>query len=144
MDLPKHILVPTDLTEASAMEARKARALADAGGAKITVLHVVDYVPPRYIAPGLPEILSSEAGLVERAKGYLSKWIEKAGIEDSECVVKAGSPKRIIIDTAKELGVDLIIMCTQGERGIARLVGSTTHGVLHDARCDVLVVHPKA
>ena len=142
MDLPKHILVPTDLTEASAVEARKAKALSEVGGAKITTLHVVDYVPPRHIANELPENLSSESVLVERAKGYLSKWAENAGLEDIECLVKVGSPKRIIVNTAKELGVDLIVMSTQGERGIARILGSTTHGVLRDARCDVLVVHP--
>ena len=143
MNLPKHILVPTDLTEASAMEARKARALANVSGAKITVLHVVDYVPPRHIVHGLPENPSSASALVKQAKSHLSKWVEEAGIEDSECVVEVGSPRRIIIDTAKERGVDLIIMSTQGERGIARIVGSTTHGVLRDARCDVLVVHPE-
>ena len=143
MDLPKHILVPTDLTEASALEASKARAIADVSGAEITVLHIVDYAPPKHIAHGLPENLSSVAGLVDQAMSYLSDWTKKAGIGDSTCMVKVGSPKRIIVDTARDLGVDLIIMSTQGERGIARIVGSTTHGVLRDAVCDVWVVHPR-
>lgn len=142
MKLPGNLLVPTDLTEASALAAGRARALADAGGAKVIVLHVVDYVPPRHIAHELPEGLASESALVERARSYLSEWVEKSGLGDSEQMVKAGSPKRIIVDTARERGVDLIVMSTQGERGIARIVGSTAHGVLRDAPCDVLVVHP--
>lgn len=142
MDLPKHLLVPTDLTEVSALAGQRAKAIADAGGARITVLHVVDYVPPRHIAHELPENLASESALVERARGYLDEWAEKSGLDKGQRIVKAGSPKRVIVEAAEELGVDLIVMSTQGERGIARIVGSTAHGVLRDAPCDVLVVHP--
>ncbi len=51
----KHLLLPTDLTEASEPAADRAEALAELTGAELTVLNVVDYVPPRWVANELPE-----------------------------------------------------------------------------------------
>ena len=42
----KHLLLPTDLTEASEQAAERASALAELTGAKLTILNVVDYMPP--------------------------------------------------------------------------------------------------
>ena len=141
MSVHKKILLPTDLTEASDLAAERARALIDLTGAELIILYVVEYVPPPYVAVELPEGLSSEAALVERAKGYLSDWANKVQLADHQQIVEAGSPKRIIVDTARENDVDLIVMSTHGEKGLARIIGSTASGVLHNAPCDVFVVH---
>lgn len=141
MSIHKHILLPTDLTEASNCAAAKARALADLSGAKISVLHIVDYLPPKYIAAQLPAKFGTESALVERAREHLVEWTKTAKIGDCDQIVEVGSPKRIIVDTARDRGIDLIIMGSHGDRGLARIIGSTARGVLHDAPCDVLVVH---
>lgn len=141
MSAYKNLLLPTDLTKASEPAAVKARALADLTGATLTVLHLVDYVPPGYVAVQLPEEYSSEAALVDTARSHLAGWVQKMELGDCQQVVKAGSPKRIIIEVAAELGADLIVMGTHGDRGLARVIGSTASGVLHNAECDVLVVH---
>ncbi len=137
----KHLLLPTDLTEASEPAVERAEALAELTGAKLTVLNVVDYVPPRWVANELPEEFGTESALVERAQAYLSAWAEKVNLGAREQRVGVGPPKRIIIETARDIGADLIVMGTHGDRGMARIVGSTARGVLHDASCDVLVVH---
>ena len=137
----QHLLLPTDLTEASDLAAERARMMARTTGAKLTVLHIVDYVPPRWIANELPEEYATESSLMGRAQGHLSTWLRKNGIEGHDQRILAGSPKHIIVDTAREIGADLIIMGTHGDRGIARIVGSTARAVLHDTPCDVLVVH---
>ena len=141
MSVHKNILLPTDLTEASVLAAERAKALIELTGAELTILYVVEYVPPPYVAVELPENLSSEAALKERAKGYLSDWVEKVQLADRRQIIEAGSPKRIIVDTARDNGMDLIVMSTHGEKGIARIIGSTASGVLHNAPCDVLIVH---
>ena len=141
MSLPEKILLPTDLTEASGLAAERAKALIELTGADLTVLYVVEYVPPPYVAVELPENLSSEAALVERAKGYLSDWTKKVQLADHRQIVEAGSPKRIIVDTARDNDIDLIVMSTHGDKGLARIIGSTASGVLHNAPCDILVVH---
>ena len=43
----------------------------------------------------------------------------------------------------KDNDVDLIVVGSHGEHGLALLVGSTTSGVLHEAACDVLSVRAK-
>ena len=137
----QHLLLPTDLTEASEPAAERAKMMARVTGAQLTILHIVDYVPPRWIANELPEEFATEAALMERAQSHLSTWIQSNGLEGHPQRIVAGSPKHIIVDTAREIGADLIIMGTHGDRGIARIVGSTARAVLHDAPCDVLVVH---
>jgi len=137
----KHLLLPTDLTEASDPAAERASALAELNGAELTILNVVDYMPPRWVANELPEEFATESALVERAQAYLSAWVKKVNLEARKQKVGVGSPKRVIIDTARDIGADLIVMSSHGDRGMARIVGSTARGVLHDASCDVLVVH---
>ena len=137
----KHLLLPTDLTEASEPVASRAQALAELTGAELTVLNVVDYVPPRWVANELPDEFRTESALVERAEAYLSTWAKKANLGTRAQRVGVGPAKRIIVDTARDIGADLIVMGTHGDRGIARIVGSTARGVLHDATCDVLVIH---
>ena len=55
--------------------------------------------------------------------------------------MKIGEPYNVIISTAKEKKVDLIVMGSHGRRGISRLLmGSVTERVIGHASCAVLVV----
>lgn len=137
----KRLLLPTDATNASEPAAERARMLAELSGAELTVLHVVDYVPPQWVANELPEELATESALVDRARKHLAGWAKQAKLENCPKHVGVGSPKRVIVETARDMGADLVVMGTHGDRGLARIVGSTARGVLHDAPCDVLVVH---
>ncbi|MEX2646246.1 MAG: universal stress protein, partial [Gaiellaceae bacterium] len=52
-----------------------------------------------------------------------------------------GEPAAKIVETADELGADLIVIGTRNGSALERLVlGSTSTKVLHHAHCDVLVV----
>ena len=141
MKLYENILFPTDLTDVSEAAAVKVCALAEAIGAKITVLHVVDYVPPSWVAAELPEEFATEKVLVERAREHLASWANEHGLADVTQKVVTGAPRGCIVDTAAAEGCDVIVMGSHGEKGLARILGSTARGVLHDAPCDVLVMH---
>jgi len=41
---------------------------------------------------------------------------------------------------AKDQGLDLIVVGSHGRHGLSLLLGSTSTGVLHGAKCDVLAV----
>ena len=138
----KHILVPTDFSKPSEAAAVRAMELAKVCGAQVSVLTVVDYVPPGYIRVDLPE--ASEANLAKRARAALSDWVKRLGIAAANQWVEVGPAKREIIKVAKENRIDLIVMGSHGERGVGRLLGSTTNTVLCEAVCDVLSVCARA
>lgn len=138
----KHILLPTDFSKPSEAAATRTMELAKACGARISVLTVVDYVPPGYVRVDLPD--ASAQDLAERARATLGDWVKRLGITADKQWVEVGPAKREIIKLAKENRVDLIVMGSHGERGLGRLLGSTTNAVLHEAECDVLSVRPRA
>ena len=133
-----HILVPTDFSKPSEAAAARAAALAKACGAQLSVLHVVDYVLPGYIRVDVPE--ASERDLVERARAALADWVKRQGLTAANQWVAVGPAKRQILQTAQEKGIDLIVLGSHGERGLGRLLGSTTDAVIQEASCDALAV----
>ncbi len=137
----RHILLATDFSKPSEVAALRAAGLAKHYGARLSVLHVVNYVPPGYVRVDLPE--ASEAGLTERAEKKLADWTKGLGLKVANQWIEVGSAKREIVRIGKDNDVDLIVVGSHGERGLALLVGSTTSGVLHEAACDVLSVRAK-
>lgn len=57
----------------------------------------------------------------------------------------SGDPAKIIVETAGDLGADVVVVGTRGRKGVQRmLMGSTAESVVRHAGCPVLVVRPKA
>ena len=52
----------------------------------------------------------------------------------------ADSPADAILDTAKAVGADLILVGSKGMRGARRVLGSVPNSVAHGAECAVLIV----
>ncbi|TFH47353.1 MAG: universal stress protein [Lysobacterales bacterium] len=139
MSTYKHILVPTDFSEHSKRAVKKALELGKLFDARLSVVHVVDYLPPTYISAQAE--YTSAPKIIERATAYLATWAIEVGLEGAEQLVATGTAGREIVATAKARGADLIAIGTSGEGGIKRLLGSTTRAVMYDAPCDVLSVH---
>ena len=140
MSVYRHILVPTDFSTFSESAALRARALAKAFSARLSLLHVVDYVPPAYVAVELPEQYGSEEWLMEKARRQLEEWAGTVELSAVSKWVRIGVPKSTVIDVAEEEDVDLIVIGTSSPDILKRFVGSTTTGVLQHAPCDVLSV----
>jgi nucleotide-binding universal stress UspA family protein len=140
--LPKHILVPTDLSEGAEQALAYACELARTLDAEIHLLNVVG-IP----SLGVPElgvamtatvidqlVVENQTALRELAR---SRCAARLG----QVLIKAGDPRDMIHRTAHELGVDLIVMGTHGRRGITRaLLGSVAESVVRSAPCAVLTV----
>jgi nucleotide-binding universal stress UspA family protein len=78
---------------------------------------------------------------IERLK-VMAKEL-KAGSLNVVSHLKKATPAAQIIDCAKEISADCIIIATHGRSGIARLLfGSVTERVLRDSPCPVLCVKP--
>ncbi len=56
-------------------------------------------------------------------------------------LVKSGDPREVIVDAAKDLKAEVIVMGTHGRRGLSRaIIGSVAESVVRTAPCSVLVV----
>jgi glycine betaine transporter len=141
--LPKHILVPTDLSEGAEQALDYACELARTLGAEVHLLNVVG-IP----ALGVPELGVALAStvidqLVVENETALEELARKrcGASRVGQILIKAGDPRDTINQTARELGVDLIVMGTHGRRGITRaLLGSVAETVVRTAPCAVLTV----
>jgi len=87
-------------------------------------------------APELQEQVREAREIADRAVDTL----QKAGVRASDDVIK-GDVRDVIIELAKETGVDLIVLGSHGRRGISRLLmGSVAEAVVRYAPCSVQVV----
>jgi nucleotide-binding universal stress UspA family protein len=126
-----HILFATDFSRPATHAARAARAVVDAYGAKVTLMHVVDRDDSDEVRNDpearLDELQASHFGDVDAVTRRIME-------HDHADIAICGE--------AMANGVDLIVAGRHGEQTIAEhLLGSTTERVARHAPCSVLVVH---
>lgn len=143
-------LVPVDFSEHSKKTIQYARQLAALTGASIRLLHVFQ-IPecPSAFYQGLYFEHEAVKLHVETAKreataqlSLIAEQMRAYGLQ-AEPILRHGNPYEEIVNAAKEIGVDLIVIGSHGYTGLGRLLlGSTADRVLQYAPCPVLVVRP--
>jgi nucleotide-binding universal stress UspA family protein len=141
--LPTRIVLATDGSADAALATRAAMDLSSGIGAQLYVAHAWRLVPP-YV--GYPRLMGDDYGhLYEReARRFLESQVD--AIEDmggavAEPRLLKNPPIDAILDLCEELGPDLLVMGSRGVGPLRRIpVGSVCEGVVHHARCPVLVV----
>lgn len=142
----RRILAATDGSASAADAVRFAIELAAEQQAELLLVHVVpavDVVPATVFSIGgaFPhepsiedEVLLEEAAAVAAEHGVIATTALLAGDTVDEIVAYADSHV-----------VDLIVLGTRGQGALATvMLGSVSHGVLHESRRPVLVVHGAA
>jgi nucleotide-binding universal stress UspA family protein len=132
------ILVPHDFSEASAAAVRHAAKWADALGAEITLLHVVEPVvyPEFYSVDVLSDDLMER--LVERSERALGAAAEDL-LGRVRTQVEVGRAANTIVDFADPNRFDLVIMATRGLSALEHaLLGSVAESVLRRCRVPML------
>jgi nucleotide-binding universal stress UspA family protein len=135
----KKILVPVDFSKCSAKALEYAVPFARQFGSELVLLHVI---PPAVMLQTSEFATQGIYESMEAAKESLERMRQSVGDEiSSRSLVRNGSPHVEIIDAAKELDIDLIILSTHGRTGLAHiLLGATAERVVRRAGCPVLVV----
>lgn len=140
----KHILCPVDLSEPSRHAFQHALALARWYRADVTLLQVIwDALPPVPFDPVQPRW----RGLIDEAQEGLKGFAESepAGGVTVTRRLSEGPLVTRIVEEAKELPADLIVIGTHGASGFEHLLlGSVTEKVLRKSPCPVLTVPPSA
>jgi Kef-type K+ transport system membrane component KefB/nucleotide-binding universal stress UspA family protein len=137
---PRRILVPTDGSRASRHAVELAFALAAGTDDELVILHVVVDQTSRYFLDAEGESLDRqlEAGrlLVEE----LRDLGQLRGAHPAVSVQTGNDPIAIILDTARELKTELIILGTAVRPASARLyLGPRVERILKNASCPVIV-----
>ena len=127
------------------------RAIAAANRAPFHVLHFVCAIEPHGHVPALPHHGRVDLAYVEHVENAMLDEIaaELKGAAIADRVhffvhVRIGGAVREIVDLAREVGADLIIVGSKGLTGVERIVlGSVAEHVVREAGCTVEVARPK-
>ena len=143
MSEPKRILCPIDFDDQSGRALARAQDLAVRHGAELRLLHVF---PSRAESILMPQAAAG-AEATRTGATYLDSLAEAIRERGLPCEVETvrGDPAFHILQAAREVGADLIVMATHGRKGVSRVVlGSVTEGVLHATPCPLLTIPPRA
>ena len=137
-----NILVPYDGSTLAAESLDKAIQFAQLDPAvKITVIHVAPVSPKPAHTPNDLYIRYKAAVKEDAEKVVESVKAKLEGIPNAaEVMVKLGSPAYVILDQAKELECDLIIMGSRGLSGIKAYLGSVSHMITQQSTIPVLLM----
>lgn len=144
----KKILCPIDFSEYSYDALEYAKNLARTFNSKLYVLHII-YEPADFTGFYVPHISFDKirSEIESSAKKIMDEVKEKKiqDISGAETMIIFGNPADEIVRFAKDKEIDLIVIGSQGKKGIEKMVfGSTAEKVVRKTTCPVLVIKPKA
>lgn len=131
----KRILVPLALNHQLGWSTLAVARKLKAEDGRIVVVHVVEDVPDfirQYLPPGHP------ADIEETIKARIAERIGES--KDAEAVVLHGPAGRSIVDYAREIDADCIVLASHKPGLADYFLGSTAARVIRHAACAVHVV----
>jgi len=139
----QHILVAIDFSESSADVLNKAQDIAARNKAKLSLLHIIEYLPP--IDSVYEPVLTSnwvvdETEMLSQSKKSLDTFSQQHHLKDVDLHTIIGTPKYEINQFVKDHHCDLVVMGSHGRHGFNILLGSTANAVLNEMPCDILAV----
>jgi len=146
----KRILIPTDFGDAAETALDYGRALARTFGATLTVVHVTEDVMAASF--GIDGYLGTYPGLQQSVDENARKQLEALLTEQDRTdlgartvLLTSRSPAFAIVNYARDMNADAIVMGTHGRGTMAHLLmGSVAERVVRTASCPVLTVkHPE-
>lgn len=141
---PARILVPTDFSPGADAALGWAQSLGAAFSAEVILLHVIDLSIAALA--GFPSTLAAvpAAGeLLDRIRLESEEEMQRltARLPGARGLLREGMPRPTILEVAREVGADLIVMGTHGRTGLTHVVfGSVAEHIVRHSRIPVLTV----
>ena len=152
----KKVLIGLDYDSSAQKIAETGYALAKSMGAQVILLHVIsDYL--YYSSLGYSPILGYDGfsspdpmqadtidNVEKGVQDYLDSTKRHLGDDAIQTIIKDGNFAEVIVDTAIELQVDIIVLGTHGRRGLDKiLMGSVAEKVLGESTIPLLIIPTK-
>lgn len=142
MDEPySHIIFAIDLGPQSLYIAHHAVNLSKICQAKLYALHIIE--PPITYLTHFSEQESALQKSKNIANQSLNALCEQVGISIENRILTVGNPQEEILEISRKQQCDLIIVGSHGIGGYTHALGSTTHHLLEQSDCDVLIIQVK-
>ena len=137
-----NILYATDLKENHYKMCQQAVKIANCFVAKLYILHVIESPTSLQLAQGLgfAELCTP---VKDNAQTVMNILGEALNIPADRQFVEIGSIKLVVLEKAKQLLCDLIIIGSHTPNHLPSFMGSTAHAVVNQATCDVLTLRDK-
>lgn len=142
----KNVLVATDFSEWSDAALVYARALAGTFGARLHVLHAVEFVATADVMGiAVPDLYKGVESSARQDLENLVSETDREILGVKTILITGGTPAHAIVEYAGKAAIDLIVVGTHGRRGLSHMVlGSVAERVVRTAPCPVLTVrHPQ-
>lgn len=134
----KSVLIPLDFSELSYEAIAPAREYVEAE-TSLTLIHVLTPLHPADPA-AMWNTLDNEQRK-QKVTEFLAQKLGEMGYKEVQIEVAIGDPSTEIIDCAKEIDSDLIVMPSHGRKGVSRfLLGSVAERVVRLSPCPVLIL----
>ncbi len=141
MPIYNNILVAIDLRVThDAYTISRAVDIAKNTKAKLHFIHVMETLHGYGAVEG-DVLIDMERKMADDARKSFFDVVSNYGIKNEQLIIASGSPKQVIVEQAKKMNVDLIIVGGHDNSGMQIFVGSTASGVISQAHCDVLTIH---
>ena len=131
-------LVGTDGSETARSAAERAAALARASGASVHVVCAY-HRGGTVISSGASGYTESSLAAAADIAEQLASRLRSGGLEATTSVAE-GKPADVLLDTARELDAELIVVGNRRMQGFSRVLGAIANEIVHRAPCDVLLV----
>lgn len=149
MSALSHVVVGYDFSHSG--HAALTRGVALAVRASSHVLHVICVIDPKSPIPSIPSYDGVDYMYAARVQEALATAVEEElGKHDIHTRIhffvhaRIGRPAEEILQLAREVGADLVVVGNHALSGLERLfVGSVSAKVMRDAKCSVEIARPK-
>jgi len=137
----KTILVATDFGEASDAALAYGRALARVFGGRLRLLHVTEN---QFLRPMADSPEHAHQAIRRRLNDLLGGE-DRRSVDGDAALETSDAPAEAIVEYARRIEADLIVMGTHGRTGLDRLLtGSVAEHVVRSAPCPVLTVRDRS
>lgn len=137
----KHLLAAVELDESGERLLLRAQALAQQFGARLTLLHAVEYVTVDTGEALMATPVDLTAQMRDTARVRLQQMCARVGVPAADANIVSGPVTLALESSVRELGADLIVVGHPRRKGFwSALFNHTETDVVGHAVCDVLVL----